>query len=299
MDSLKKLLDSRQYELVIKLTNNATEANDLFYRIAALTCLGQYEDALYVIQDHQQVLESNMNALITIHIQILCVLERYDQAYSVLDYYSNLPYQSQVVEETLRKMPEVIAQEEKKSQSKFFSEDEVIDKLSSKEKEEVLFGLDLVKKRDVLSFLPYLKNILISHPNQTIRSLTLMLLVEKEVDRDLKFLSRHGLIDVNPKKTKPPFTGEVFNRIVKEMDTNYKDTTISQNGGQILSTLAIYIYPDPIDKDDKEIALAIYVIARRMLSYEDDVEKLAEEKGLSKDKIESYIILIEEALNDF
>ena len=50
MDSLKGLIDSRDYELVIKLTENSKNGSDLFYRIAAFTCLGKYEEALKVIK---------------------------------------------------------------------------------------------------------------------------------------------------------------------------------------------------------------------------------------------------------
>ena len=47
MDSLKSLLDNKQYELVLKLTETSQSSNDLFYRISAFIFLGKYEDALY------------------------------------------------------------------------------------------------------------------------------------------------------------------------------------------------------------------------------------------------------------
>ena len=126
MDNLKSLLDNKQYELVIRLTEGSESSNDLFYRISAYMFLGKYEDALYVIQDHQEILQANLPALINAHINLLCVLGRFDQAYSVLDYYNNLPYQSQVVEENLRKMPSVIESEEKKQITfKFYSDEEL------------------------------------------------------------------------------------------------------------------------------------------------------------------------------
>ena len=299
MDSLKSLIDSRQYDLVVKLTENSLNASDLFYRIAALTCLGKYEEALYVIQDNQKSLEkNNLVSLITIHIQLLCVLERYDQAHAVLNYYQDLPYESQIVEETLRKMPELIEHEEKKSQAIFYSEDDIIDKLSSYDNNDVIFGLDLVKKRDVLSFLPYLSKILVSFPNQTIRGLTLMLLVEKEVDRNLKYLSYKGEILVNPKNTKPPFTGETFNKVLKIMDIEFKDTTLSQNGAQILSSLIIYTYPFGVEKNEKEIAWAIYVVSNRLISNEVDIKKLADTHNLDFDIFNNYISLIDDAMED-
>ena len=59
MDSLKSLYDKKQYDLILKLTSTSENESDLFYRIAAFTGLGQFEDALYVIQDHQQILEKD------------------------------------------------------------------------------------------------------------------------------------------------------------------------------------------------------------------------------------------------
>ena len=125
MDSLKSLLDAKKYDLVLKLTQGSADKNDLFYRIAAYIGLAQYENALYVIQDHQAILEANLVALIPAHIELLCVLQRFEQAQAILEYYSNLPYQSQAVEEILRKMPEVIKKEEEKDQAIYISEDKL------------------------------------------------------------------------------------------------------------------------------------------------------------------------------
>lgn len=300
MDSLKGLIDSRDYELVIKLTENSKNGSDLFYRIAAFTCLGKYEEALKVISDNQKILEdTNLASLVTIHIQLLCVLERYEEAERMNEYYQDLPYQSQVTEETLRKIPELIAQEKKKSESKFYSEDEVVNMLTSSDPEEVIFGLDLVKKRDVLSYLSYLSKILVNYPNQTVRSLTLMLLVEKEVDRSLNYLSYKGPVTVNPKKAERPFSGEHFNRILKIMDQEFKDTTLSQNGAQILSSFVIYIFPFPLNKDEETIAWAIYYEANKLISNEIKIDDIAKSHNLDLDKLNEYISLVDTALNDF
>ena len=162
MDSLKSLIDKKEYELVIKLTEGSKVPNDLFYRISAYIYLGKYEEALFVIQDHQQILESNLVSLINAHINLLCALGRFDQAHATLDYYANLPYQSQEVEEILRKMPEVIELEEKKQNTVRFYDDEQLEKyLTSDKLEEVLIGLDTVRNRDIFTFLPVLQNLLV------------------------------------------------------------------------------------------------------------------------------------------
>lgn len=300
MDSLKTLIDRQQYDLVIKLTDNATKASDLFYRIAAFTFLGKYEEALFVVQDHQNELEKeNLNSLINIHIELLCSLSRFEQAYSALDYYSNLPYQSQIVEETLRKMPEVISKEEKKKTIvNTKNEEELFDLLNSNNPEEVLFGLDLVKKLDVFTYLDVISKILKENDKQTVRSFALMLLVQKEVDRDLDFLSYQGMIKVNPKHIAPPFTGEGFNQIVRNIDHDFKNATLSQNGAQLLSNLAIYIYPFQFKNDEKEITAAIYLYSKALFKEEINIDEYALEHSLFPDKIREYYSLIEVAIND-
>ena len=257
MDSLKSLYDQKQYELILKLTATSELESDLFYRIAAFTGLGQFEEALYVIQDHQQVLESDLATLIPIHIDLLCTMERFDQAYSILDYYSNLPYQSQVVEEILRDIKNVIAAEEKKTKLYTISDDELVKYLLSEKREDVLYAIDLLKKRDIFSFLPDVVKVMTTNKSQILRSLVLILLVDKEVDRDLPFLAFDGPLTVNPKKAVRPFTGEKFNTLVKRISNEFKDLTLSQNGIQILSNLALYIYPHVFEGDVAEILLAI------------------------------------------
>ena len=299
MDSLKSLYDSKQYDLILKLTATSEIESDLFYRIGAFTALGQFEDALFVIQDHQSVLEKDLATLVPIHIDLLCTLERFDQAYSVLDYYSNLPYQSQVVEEILVGMKKVIASEEKKNHLYMISDDELVKYLLSEEKENVLYAIDLLKKRDVLSFLPEIVKVMTTNKNQVIRSLTLMLLVEKEIDRDLPFLAFDGPITVNPKKAIRPFTGETFNTLAKRISIEFKDLTLSQNGIQILSNLALYIYPHAIPNDLNEVLLAIEITSKKYLGKNvESVELEAKNRGLDSEKVIYYFNLINSALNE-
>ena len=303
MDSLKTLIDQKKYDLVIKLTETSESATDLFYRLSAFICLGKYEDALYVIQDHQKVLESNLASLINAHINLLCALNRFDQAYSVLDYYANLPYQSQVVEEILRKMPDIIEAEEKKQNSIKFYDDETIAKLlKSDVDEEVLMALDIIKTRDIFSFLPEINDILLNHKRETIKSYTLMLLVKKELDRNLQINKLGKIIDVNPKYLTPPFTGALFNQVIRYFDSEFKDLTISQTATQLLSQYCIYIYPSQLDKSPKLYALAFYIIANEYadsgLTLE-QMKELADKEQIDLNELNSLTDSIKKVLADF
>ena len=301
MDNLKSLLDSKQYDLVLKLTETSTSSNDLFYRISAFIFLGKYEDALYVIQDHQETLESNLPALINAHINLLCVLGRFEQAYTVLDYYNNLPYQSQVVEEILRKMPKIIEAEEKKQTTyKFYSDEEIEQMLRSDKFEDVLLALDTIKNRDILSFLPFLKELLVSDSKEAIKSYILMMLVKKEVDRDLVIVKKGKEIKVNPKHLIPPFMGEVFDGVVKGFDKEFKDSTLSQIATQLFSQYSIYIYPEEYPYSIKEYLAAFYLLAKDYASsMNSDLSTLSFVNELDLEKINRIKEEIDKMLEEF
>lgn len=301
MDNLKSLLDNKQYDLVLKLTETSTSSNDLFYRISAFIFLGKYEDALYVIQDHQETLQSNLAALINAHINLLCVLGRFDQAYTVLDYYANLPYQSQVVEEILRKMPKVIEAEEKKQTTfKFYSDDELEQMLRSEKFEDVLLALDVIKNRDILDFLPILKELLVSANKESIKSYILMMLVKKEIDRDLSILKNGHLLDVNPKYLKPPFQGEIFDNVIKGFDKEYKDSTLSQIATQLFSQYSIYIYPEEYKYSVNEYLAVFYLLAKDYASSgNEDLSLLSFANNLDLEKIKQIKEEIDKMLEEF
>lgn len=301
MDSLKSLLDSKQYDLVLKLTETSVNSNDLFYRISAYMFLGKYEDALYVIQDHQEILESNLPALINAHINLLCVLGRFEQAYRVLDYYNNLPYQSQVVEEILRKMPKIIESEEKKQTTfRFYSDDELEQMLRSEKFEDVLLALDTIKSRDILTFLPTLKDLLVNSKKETIKSYILMMLVKKEIDRDLIINKLGKKINVNPKTLNPPFLGEIFDGVIKGFDREYKDSTISQIATQLFSQYTIYIYPEEYKYSINEYLAVFYLLAKDYASSgNSDFTNLNFAKDLDIDKINRIKKEIDEMLEEF
>ena len=68
MDSLKSLMDKKQYDLVIKLTENSTDSTYLFYRISAFLALGKPLESLSVIENNRDILEKDLYILLKIHI---------------------------------------------------------------------------------------------------------------------------------------------------------------------------------------------------------------------------------------
>lgn len=282
MDNLKTLMDKRDYQLVLKLTNSSHEINDLFYRISAFLALGKPEDALSVIKDNQNILEGDLSLLIKVHIEILCLLNRFDEAKNTLKYYENLPYQSQVVEEALRAAPELIKEEEKKSTSfKYLNDDQIIEKLHSKNNNDILIALDIIKGRDIFAFLNDIYRILLNNQDQLIRSFALLLLVQKELDREVRFNHDGKIIVVNPKKLDPPFIGDEFNAFVKLIQTKFKDASLAENAISILSTYILFIYPDNLSGIDLNVLLgALFVVSKEYM--QDPIKDIKEYALLEK-----------------
>jgi len=302
MDNLKTLMDKRQYQLVVKLTESSLEPTSLFYRISALLALGKGEDALTCIKTNQTILEVNMAMLMRIHIEILCLLTKFDEAYETLEYYKNRPYVSQEVEELIKELPKMIRLEEKKNSSmRFIKDEDLIKKLESDDSDTVLMAIDVVRERDINLFLDYLQNVMLKFPQQSIRSLALLLLVQKKVNKMMKFNHTGEVIDINPSLLEPPFVGDNFNQIVKELDQAYRNPVISENALQILSTHLIYIYPISMHVEIPVLLEALFQVTTEYLKSDENghIEERCQEKKLDADEVKKLISEIKNSLDHF
>ena len=302
MDSLKSLMDRKEYDLVIKITNNSVNADELFYRISALLATGKYQDALDCLNNNRDILKSDLLLLMHVHIETLCILGRFDEAYQAVKYYEELPYESQRVEEYLKELPNLIRLEEKKRFSiSGLDEDELNKKLHSEDQDDILMAIDSIRSRDINPYLSALNKIMTDFPKQSIRSFALLLLVQKQVNKEMKFKSMDNIINVNPSKLEPPFIGSDFNDFVKEMSREFKNPSLSENAIQILSSYIIYIYPQKVDFDNPVLKVALYVIANEYLQSKDskDLELLCSEKGVDLDEATILIARIKDALDNF
>lgn len=303
MDSFDTLLSKKQYDLIIKATENAIDSESLYYRIIAFASLGQFDEALNVINLNKKLLqEKSLKTLITLHIDILLLDNRFDEAYKAYDYYRELPYHSQEVEEITNNIPSKIQNAIKKSYTSYkegLSDSDIGKLLLSKDVNNVITGIDALKEKNYLNFLPQLKHILMNFSKQSIRSFALMFLVERKHNETLSFLSSKGVIQVNPSVLKPPFEDDDFNIIEKELTHGEKDTTLVENSIHILSSILIYIFPEKISANDKATIAAIHVLAKKALLQEIDVKSLATKRNISFDDLNNSIIELQSYLDNF
>ena len=304
MDSLKTLMDKKSYDLVIKLTENSTDSLSLFYRISALLAVGQSQEALNVINNKQKILQERLSILIKIHIEILCLLRRFEEAYSQLKYYQELPYESQEVEEILKAMPDFIRKEEKNSYRPVgMNEDEIISKLMSKNDEEVLAALDAIKNQKLDQYLLPILKIIRSYPKQVVRTFALLLLVNDKYDKEVQFLYFNELIKVIPSSLEDPFVVSGFkdlNELSYAFQSLYHDPSVVMNAMQIVSSYLLYIYPRKLDMSDDEVLVVFGYLAKKLLQANiNDLKETCDLKGLDYSKVENQINSINEDLKNF
>ena len=304
MDSLKTLMEKNQYDLVIKLTENAQDSVSLFYRLASFVAVGQIDNALNLIATKPDILKEQLNLLIKFHIETLCLKGSFDEAYDALKYYENLPYESQEVEEILREMPKYIRNAEKESfNSHQIDEDELRKRLNSDNEDEVLGALDEIKSLPVHSFLPDILRIIRSYPRKIIRSFGLLLLLKANYDKEVEYLHFDNIIKVNPSLLPEPFVVPGFkdiNAVSNAFLKEYRDPTVMQNALQTLSSYLLYIYPDPYTLKKNETIVIFGYIAKHLLQINtDDLKDACEQKKLDYAKVEAQIKAIEEVLADF
>ena len=304
MDSLKTLMDKKSYDLVIKLTENSNDAIALFYRLSAFLAVGQSEEALNVIKTKRLILQNKLALLIKFHIEILCLLKRFDEAYEELRYYQDLPYESQEVEEILRAMPNYIRKEETSAyKSHHLDEDELRSRLLSKNDDEVLAALDEIKDLPVNNFLLNILKIVKTHPRQVIRSFALLLLVNAKYDKEVEFLHFDKLVKLVPASLEEPFQIPGYSSLENlsfALQSEYHDPSIVQNALQILSSYLLFIYPSKLELEKDEIIVVFGYLSKKLLMINiDDLDVVCDDKNLDYQKIKDKIKEIEENLNNF
>ena len=304
MDSLKTLMDQKNYNLVIKLTENSNDAISLFYRLSALLAVGQSEDALNLIKNKRLIMQKKLALLIKFHIEILCLLKRFDEAYDKLKYYEELPYESQEVEEVLRAMPAYIRNEEKSVYVPPIDEDEIREKLIKGNDGEILAALDRIKTlSNFTSFLIGVLKVAQSHPRQVIRSIALLTLVYKKYDKEVKFLHHDQVITVIPAELDDPFIIPGYSSLEEfsyALQSAYHDPSIADNALNIMSSYLLYNYPDKLDLTADESLVVFGYIAKKLLRNNiDDLEKVCESKGLDYSKVVKRMQEVEEDLANF
>jgi len=287
MDNLQSLFDKRQYDLVLSLTKETSDPKELFLRVASFMCLTKTDEALDVIEKNESILiKDNPYQLMKVHFELLLSKKLYDEARLALTHYENMPYVSQQVEELLREMKARIEDESHAQKpSEYIPIDEVLDTLETatdlKQISRVLFSL---KNYNLNIYIDSLKIFLKrSDVNPNFRTYSLILLIDEKYDAEVEFLSRNGLIKVNPTKIEPPFMSKNFNetcRLITEKcnhDVSMTETALHLFNCYIIDTYPEDIYVVGIEKlSSAFIRIAESYLNKLLSSNDEEIIKLAE-----------------------
>ena len=291
MHKLEKLLNNGEAELVLKLTENTNDFEELLFRTRALRMLDRLKDVPEVFDMYHDVLDSNLEISMPVHIDALILLNRFDDARKAISYYSNLPYQNQRVEEMLKAFPDYINREEirAKSKSGYLSDEELADYLLSKDDDMVATGLQMIKERRVENFVDEIKQVMSTKHKAYVRGLALAILNSEKIDSECDFLDwNEKKIRVNPNKLLDPFNDNVFENVLNKIEED-DDITFIDIAKQVLFTYVLAAYPHKMDESADMIYAMVRYVTLDALSQSDDIEKLAQKYHLDKKKLEAHI----------
>lgn len=286
MDNLDSLFEKKEYDLILELTKDSRDPKELLMRISSFIIEGKTDNALDEIEKNQSIIETKyLLRLMKLHFELLLSKKLFDEARIELRHYENLPYVSQEVEEFLREIKDRIEEEAHPKSHQKFELDEIYDILE-KETEmskisQVLFSL---KNYNLNIYIDSLKIFLKRsnvHPN--FRTYALMVLIDEKYDQVVEFLSRNGLIKINPKTITPPFMSKEFNetrRLITEKSNH--DVSMIETALHLFNCYIIDTYPEDIYSVGLEklssafIRIAESYLNKLLSSGDEEIIKLAD-----------------------
>ena len=285
MDNLESLFNKKEYDLILDLTKESKDPKELLMRISCLVIEGKIDAALDEIEANQSLIEKVYQLrLMKVHFELLLSKKLYDEARLALKHYENLPYVSQEVEEFMREMKDRIEEEAHPKSHQKFELDEIFDILEkegdSAKISQVLFSL---KNYNLNTYIDSLKIFMKREDvNPNFRTYALIVLVDAKFDEEVEFLSRIGLIKVNPAKITPPFMSKSFNLTCKLITEKANhDVSMIETALHLFNCYVIDTYPENIySVGEKLLSSAFIRIAEAYLnklhsSYDEEVIELA------------------------
>ena len=285
MDNLESLFNKKEYDLILDLTKDSKDPKELLMRISCLVIQNKIDEALDEIEANQSLIEKVYQLrLMKVHFELLLSKKLFDEARLALKHYENLPYVSQEVEEFMRDMKERIEDESHPKTHQKFDLDEIYDVLEketdSAKISQVLFSL---KNYNLNIYIDSLKIFMKREDvNPNFRTYALIVLVDAKYDEEVEFLSRLGLIKVNPAKITPPFMSDKFNLTCKLITAKCNhDISMIETALHLFNCYVIDTYPENIYEDDVDLLSSAFIrIAEAYLnklhsSYDENVIELA------------------------
>lgn len=291
MDSYKTILEKKDYDLLITLTDGDDSPQGLIYRAAAFLAKGEAKTALKIFKNNEKKLyEDNPLAYMKSLFDMRFILKQFEEAYDEMLYFENLPYVSQEVEEYLRELPKLIRAEERNAFiNRDYDADEIKDKLIlAKDDYETVAILNMIGPLKANQYIKELTGLAEGKKGEIVRTYALLFLVAAKSEKQITFEKRGKVFNVIPKDLMPPYTGESFNRFALSLSEYNPDPSVASASRKVLDNYIFDIYPELPDLKNKHDAylLAISAIGHELLASDFDLEEAAKEKNLSLVEVE-------------
>jgi len=303
MDSLKSLMDKKDFDLVLSLTKGARDPEAIFYRATALISKNKPQEAMNLIRENRTALyEANPLLTLKADFELRFLLRQFDEAYKDLEYYSNQPYVSQAVEEQLRAYPSIIRSSERAASFTKNYDAEEVERilLTSHDDYEVLSMLNYVQIHDLGSYSKILRKIIASNRHPYVRTYALLLLIAVKDPEKVEFQKNGRFFQVVPAELDPPYVGDVYNGFCNNLILMAKDPSVSGTAHELLNDYIMDVYPEKVivDKDDKILAAALIKLAREYLRSPIGIESYIETYHLKEKAVEALAKTIKGVLDE-
>lgn len=294
MDNYKSLLERKEYDLLITLSEDDLTPDGLSYRAAAFLAKGEPRRALDIILTNRDDLYKN-NPLLTMktNFELRFILRQFDEAYDDLEYFENLPYVSQEVEEYLRTLPKLIRSEERNSSLRDkYSEDEIKEKLTSDiDDYEIISTINLIGPLKAKDYVPELMYLVRNKRSSIVKTYAFLFLIAAKCDKEVEFKKNGKVYKLIPNNVIPPFSGKSFEAFRTRLDEEINDPSISSIAKKLLNDYIFEIFPETLELENEPAiyVLALSALAHEYLSSPFDLKEECQKKDLDIGKIEAII----------
>ena len=291
MDNLVTLLDRKEYQLVLDLSEGSKDSSSLFCRISAYLGLGKPKEAREIVEKNKEILwqDSPLKCL-KANFELRFLLEEFDEAYEDEKYFSSLPYVSQEVEEYLRSLPQRIRYNERQSSlKKNYSEEDVRETLlHPKDTYEAMSLLSSFNDAKTIFYADSLLEMLKTSTSNIVKTYGFMLLVKANYPLEVSFEKNGESFHMIPCKTLLPFEEEKAKTLVSMLQKEMKDPSLFHIATTLLNNYMFELYPLSIfDKYSLENLFACFVIlSHEYLQSAFDEETFLKDNFLQKEEVE-------------
>ena len=270
MIDFRKAFDEGDYQAIVDHQGEAKDPESQYVVYAAYLSLGKGKEAMaYFLPLRSAFWEWNPRLCLKANFELRFLLNQFDEAYEDFEYFNNLPYVSQEVEEQLRALPHRIRVTEMSSRpDKPIEEEEGLRILTEESRPEVLLAfLNRLRDADLTPYLEALHGLLTKPVNDDVKNFALILLSVKKDENEIT-LKKHGKsYRIIPAKTPIPFATTGYKLLRAELMAS-KEPSLTEIAGDLLDQYAMTIYPEDFDYPlaPKKEALAFFALAGRYLS---------------------------------